>query len=165
MNDAEHLQQALALLLRIAKMPLTESVEDGVTYYEVNGTAPKAANFSYTFAEGYLIAGSSHEAVAEAVRLHGSGASLARSTKFLDSLPARRSADASAIFYENPIAMATAQLRQGTPDLRASLAQLSDRGSAVVAVYGDVSAIRTVSTSPALDAGAVLPWRQLRFLT
>ena len=52
--------------------------------------------------------------------------------------------------------MAAAQLRLGLPDLRTSLAQLSDHGSAVVAVYGDKSAIRAVSTAPGLDAGAVL---------
>jgi len=155
-NDAAHLQQALALLLPFAKMKVERSVEDGVTYYAVNGTPPKPSKFSYAFAGGQLIAGSSHAAVAEAVQLHASGGSLGRSTKFLDSLPPGHSANASAIFYENPIAVAAAQLRQGSPDLRASLAQMSDRGSAVVAVYGEGSAIRAVSTSPTLDAGAVL---------
>jgi len=155
-NDADHLKQALAILLPIAKLRVEPSVEDGVSYYAVKGPSPQASNFSYAFTGGHLIVGTSHASVAEAVRLHANGGSLGQSTRFLDSLPPGHSADASAIFYQNPIAMAAAQLRQGQPDLRGSLAQLSDRGSAVMAVYADGSAIRAVSASPALDAGTVL---------
>jgi type II secretory pathway pseudopilin PulG len=136
-------------------MQVEQSVEDGVTYYAVSGTPPKPSKPSYAFFGGYLIAGSSHAAVAEAVRSRVSGASLTRSTQFLDSFPPGQSTDASAIFYEDPTALAAAQLRKGPPDVRTSLAQLSDQGSAVVAVYGDGSAIRAVSTSPGLDVGAV----------
>ena len=88
-NDADHLQQTLAKMLATVPFPAMEFVEDGITYHSLTiPSTPKPMQIVYTFAGGYLIVASSHETAAAAIRLHKSGESFAKSTKFTASLPA-----------------------------------------------------------------------------
>jgi type IV pilus assembly protein PilA len=156
-KDASHLQHTLNILT----MPLSagmQPVEDGgVTYYGFHiPTGKKPTEIDYTFADRYLIMGSSKDAVAEAVNVHKSGASLATSKSFLSELPPQSSLKASALFYQDPGAVAAMQLRPVAPGLAGALLRSSRNTEAVVGVYGDDTAIRQVSTSPALDVSGVL---------
>ncbi len=111
----------------------------------------------YAFVDGYLVIGSSRDVVAEAVRLHKSGESLAKSKKFLASLPAGHSPSASALLYQDPIAMTALRLRQVAPGMAESLAQLAPEGTpGAMWIYGEETAIREASTSSAMDVGGVL---------
>src|ERR1700693_567331 len=87
-NDPKRLQQTLNTVLATMHLPVEQSDDNGVTYYSVGiPSSPTSFDLGYTFVDGYLIVGSSHETVAEAVRLHRSGESLAKSKKFRAALP------------------------------------------------------------------------------
>ncbi|MGC2526284.1 MAG: hypothetical protein WA639_00950 [Candidatus Acidiferrum sp.] len=152
-NDVDHLQKTLTTLLAVGQLPTEHAEQAGVTYYTVRVPSQKnPTEMAYTFLDGYLIVASSPQDLFEAMRLHGSGESLAKSKKFLASLPPGRSPEASALFYQDPIAMGVLQARQLFPQLADSLAQFSkDAVPSVTRVYGEESAIRETSNSSTLD--------------
>jgi type IV pilus assembly protein PilA len=157
-NDAQRLQQTLNTLL-VAGHLMAERVEDGgIAYYTVRIPSAKAPfEIGYAFVDGYLIMASSQETVADAVRLHRTGESLSKSKKFLASLPPGRPPGASALIYQDPIAMTAMNLRQAEPEMAPIIAQLAGRTTpAVICVYGEETAIRGASTSAVFDTGAVL---------
>jgi hypothetical protein len=157
-NDSDHLQRTLTALLAAMHFELQKADQEGVTYYTVRIPSGKTATqIGYAFIDGYLVVGSSPDVVGEAVALHRSGGSLGKSKKFLASLPPGHSLEASALIYLDPIAMAVLRLRQMAPDMADSLAQVPGESKpAVLCVYGEETAIREQSTSPAFDAGAVV---------
>ena len=157
-SDADHLQQTLAKMLATTPFPAMEFVEDGITYHSLTiPSTPKPMQIVYAFAEGYLIVASSHETVAAAIRLHKSGESFAKSTKFTASLPAGYPADVSALLYEDPTAVTALNLRRMSPEMADSFARLSPPTTPIVfRAYGDQSAIRGVSTSGGADVSMML---------
>ncbi|HZR55758.1 MAG TPA: hypothetical protein VFA74_02705 [Terriglobales bacterium] len=157
-NDPDRLQATLSTLLARAQFGSQESSEGGITYHTLRiPSARKAMEIGYAFVDGYLVIASGHEAVVEAVRLHRSGESLAKSKKFLAALPAGRGADVSALFYEDPVAMAALSLRQALPQMGESLSKAATETAPVVfCAYGEESAIREASKGGGADAGAFL---------
>jgi len=155
-NDPSHLQQTLSILLAVAHLKADQFERDGVTYYTVRIPSPKTTlEIGYAFVDGYLIIGSSPDAVTEAVELHGTVDSLGKSEKFLAALPPGHAAGASALLYEDPIAMTAQQLRHVAPEMAGTLS--GQQSSPVVfGAYGEETAIRGVSTNTSFDAGAVL---------
>ncbi len=156
-RDTIHLQQTLTKLLVAAHMEAEKFDEDGVSYSTVHipsSTPPYEVD--YAFVDGHLVLGPSRETVAEAVRQHKAGESLAKSKAFLASLPPGHPLEASALIYQDPAAIASWQLRPFAPELARSLAQNTKQIlPAVVSVYGEESAIRESSTNGAYDFGAV----------
>jgi hypothetical protein len=157
-TDPDRLQQTLSTLLAVANIEPVQSNEGAVTYRTVKiPSSPTSFEIGYAFVDGYLIIGSSRETVAEAVRLHRSGESLGKSKKFLASLPPGHSPAASALFYQDPMAMTLLQLRQVAPEIAGSLAQLAKVATpSVICVYGEEAAIREASMSNGIDVSAVL---------
>lgn len=157
-NDVDHLQKTLTTLLAVGQLPTEHAEESGVTYYTVRVPSQRnPSEIAYTFLDGYLIVASSQQGLFEAMRLHGSGESLAKSKRFLASLPPGRSPEASALFYQDPIAMGMLQARQLFPQLADSLTQFSkDAVPSVTRVYGEESAIRETSNSSTLDVSMPL---------
>jgi len=157
-KDASRLQQKLATLLTAMHLQTQQFDDGGIPYHTVRIPSPKAAlEISYAFVDGYLIIGSSREIVAESVRLHQAGESLGKSKKLLASLPSGHSLEASALLYQDPIAMATARSRQAAPATAAFPAQfLKAATPTVVWIYGEDNAIRETSSSGAYDLGAAL---------
>src|SRR6266849_1845526 len=103
-NDPDRLQATLAKLLATTPVVAQQSEEGGVTYHSLRIPSPqKPFDISYAFVDGYLVIGSSRDTVADAVRLHRSGESLAKSKKFLASLPPGHSSEASALMYQDPL--------------------------------------------------------------
>jgi hypothetical protein len=156
-NDANRLQQTLSTLLATLPFEAQKTDEGGVTYHVLRIPSPKKTfEIGYAFVDGYLVIASSRETVSEAVRLHRTGESLAKSKKFLASLPPGHSPEASALLYQDPIAMTALRLRQVSPEMAKSLSQLgAGTTPAVVCAYGEESALRVASTNGAVDAGAV----------
>src|SRR5579872_1730286 len=157
-RDAGHLQRTLNTLLAAGHIEPEKFTESGETYTTVripSSTPP--TEVSYALADGHLIVASSREAVAEAVRQHKTGESLGKSETFLASLLPGHTLEASALLYQDPVAMTAMQLRQASPELAETLGRAA-KGSApsVVGVYGEESAIREVSGSGAYDLGAVM---------
>lgn len=158
-KDAARLQQTLSTLLEVAHLEAGQYVvESGVAYHTVKiPTGQTILEIGYAFSEGYLIFGSSRETVAEAVRLKRSGESLGKSKKFLAALPPGRTAGASALLYQDPVAIMALRLQQVSPEMAGTIAQMV-RGSmpGVIGVYGEEKAIREASRSNGLDTGLVL---------
>ena len=157
-RDTSHLQQTLTTLLTAAHIEAEKFEEDGVAYSTVHiPTSTPPLEITYAFVDRHLIVGSSRETVAEAVRLHKAGETLAKSKTFLAAVPLGHSLEASAMLYQDPVAIASLQLRAIAPEMVHSLAQSSKESTpAIVSVYGDESTIREASSNGAYDFGAVL---------
>ena len=153
-----HLQQTLTTLLAAAHIEAEKFDEDGVAYSTIHiPSSTPPLELDYAFVDGHLILGSSRETVADAVRLHKTGESLAKSKTFLASLPPGHPLEASAMVYQDPAAIAALQLRAIAPDMARSLAQNAKQIlPAVVSVYGEESTIRESSNNGAYDFGAVM---------
>jgi len=157
-RDTSHLQQTLTTLLTAAHIEAEKFDEDGVAYSTIHIlTSTPPLEITYGFVDGHLILGSSRETVANAVRLHKTGETLAKSKTFLAAVPPGHSLEASAMLYQDPVAIASLQLRAIAPEMAQSLAQSSKEITpAVVSVYGDESTIREASSNGAYDFGAVM---------
>jgi type II secretory pathway pseudopilin PulG len=157
-NDAAHLQKTMGQLMALTQMKPTQDVEGGVTYNTLlipNGK--KATEIGFAFADGYLVIGSGRDATAEAVRAHKSGESLAKSKRFLDALPTGKSTEASMMIYQDPVGLASLQLRQSFGDLADSLGKLTGTMTpGVMSFYGEDTAIREISRGGQLDVGVML---------
>ena len=157
-RDASHLQQTLTTFLAAAHIDAEKFEADGVTYSTVHiPTSTPPLEITYAFVDRHLILGSSRETVADAVRLHKAGETLAKSKPFLAAVPPGHSLEASAMLYQDPVAIASLQLRAVAPEMAHLLEQTSKEITpSVVCVYGEDSAIRESSGSGAYDLGAVL---------
>ncbi len=157
-SDPDRLQKTLSTFLAAMHVGAQESEEGGVTYHTLQISSPhKTIEVTYVFVDEYLVIASSRETVAEAIRLRQTGESLAKSQKFLASLPPGHGSEASALLYEDPVAVAALTLRQAFPQMEQSLSQrTAETNSTVIAGYGEESALREVSRSGGVDAGAVL---------
>jgi type II secretory pathway pseudopilin PulG len=157
-SDTKHLQQTLNSLLTTTQFRTEEFEEGGVTISTVNiPSAQTPLKIGFAFLDGYLIVGSSRETVADAIRLHTTGGSLGTSKKFLAALPPGHSAEASAMLYQDPIAMTVLKLQQAAPEMARSFSQFSGESNpAIFSVYGEESAIREASRGGGFDVAAVL---------
>ncbi len=157
-KDTDHLQRTLNTLLTAANFVTRRDEDGGVAYYSLRIPTPKTVtSLTYAFADGHLIVGSSQDAVAESVELHRSGGSLAKSSKLLASVPPGQSLNASGLFYDDPIALATMQMRNFAPQMADSMAAArKDSTPSVAWIYGEDSAIREMSSNSTFDVGAVL---------
>jgi hypothetical protein len=153
-TDPPGLLETLRTLFAASRMMPVESEQDGISYYTLRiPNANKTMEIDYAIADGYLVVASSRDAVADAIRLHRGGESLAKSGKLATYLPQSASGtDVSALLYEDPIAMAALNLQRISPELANSLIQRSvDAPPTVMAFYGDESALREASGSSGLD--------------
>ncbi len=157
-NDAAHLQKTIGGLLDATHTKATKEESGGVTTYSFLAPGgPSGTPVSYAMVDGYLIVGSGREAVTESAQMHRSGESLAKSKKFLTSLPTGRTREASGMFYEDPVAMAALPFRSYFGNIAGSISQASKNSPAqTIWVYGDESAIREESVSAGLDVGGML---------
>jgi hypothetical protein len=157
-NDSDRLQKALNKLLLSTPVVARQSDEEGVTYHSL--TVPSSAKplqIVYAFLDGYLIVASSQVSAAEAVQLHKSGESLAKSAKFLKSFPPGYPREVSALVYEDASAMTAFRLRQLSPDMAEAISRLTPSTAPIVfGAYGEERAIRGFSAGSGADASAVL---------
>jgi type IV pilus assembly protein PilA len=157
-EDPKRLQSTVDTLLATMHMAAQQSEDGGVTYHTLQiPSAQKTTEISYAFVDGYWIIASSRERVTEAIRLHRSGESLARSRKLLESMPPGHPSEVSALLYEDAAAVAAMGLRQVSPALAESLSHASAEASPmVIAAYGEESSLREASRSGGVDAGVIL---------
>ena len=157
-EGGERLQQTLGRIVSSLHMKPPQLGEDGITYYNaVIPSAQKPTQIVYAFADGYMIVAPTRESAAEGVRLHKHGGSLAKSPKFISSLPQGHSTAASGLLYEDPIAMMARRMKQVSPDMDDSASHLASAMSPlVVCAYGEETAIRSASNSGEAGASAML---------
>jgi len=157
-KDGPRLQKTLNTLVTATRTKVDQAEEAGISYNRVRiPSSPSPYDLHYAFIDKFLVLGSSHDAVAQAARLHRAGGSIAKSEKFRASIPPGHTADASAVWYQNPMAMAALQMRTFAPDLGGSFtSSLGSAPPAVTHVYGEESTIKSASTNSAFDVGAIL---------
>ncbi|MGH9744673.1 MAG: hypothetical protein ACRD59_01010 [Candidatus Acidiferrales bacterium] len=155
-TDPDHIEHALNALLEATHFPVEKSADGGLTSYTLHvpsGTKP--VEITYAFVDGYWLITSGTETLAQAVRLHRSGESLAKSRRFLDALPAGHESGASALWFQDPLVTAALQLRAASPELAGYLDSLAGKSPpSVLSLYGDDTSIRESNRSGAFDVSA-----------
>ncbi|HKT51048.1 MAG TPA: FecR domain-containing protein [Candidatus Angelobacter sp.] len=131
------------------KIALDQENVNGLTYYTLHATGGnKPVEINYTFTDGYLVMGSSRALVMNALTIHQSGNSLARSSDFRSLLPQDQHTDVSALLYQNLAPVVGPVMSQLTPSQLQSLQQLAAESKpSVVCAYGEPNAIRVASNS------------------
>jgi len=156
-NDATRLQQTLNALLATTHLEAQHVDDGGITYNTFTIPSSTTIEIGYAFVDGHLIVASGREVVAEAIQLHRSGESMAKSKPLLAMLPPSHSLDASALFFDDPIAMSALQVRRFAPQLAEPIEKLAGQGPpSVLGVYADDTTIRETSRSSTVDVGVGL---------
>jgi type IV pilus assembly protein PilA len=158
-NNPQALQQSFDKLLQAAPIKAEQSEEAGIAFHTLHiPSAKQPFDIVYAFADGYMIVASSPQAIVDAIHAHQTGESLTKSPKLLAALPSGHSRDASALLYEDPIAISAISLRQAPPEMAEYISQLSPTKAApmVIAAYGEDSAIKEASTTAGADTAVAL---------
>ncbi|HEX3321718.1 MAG TPA: hypothetical protein VHR84_13510 [Terriglobales bacterium] len=157
-KDPQRLQAAFGALLANAQLPEQRSEDSGLVYHTLQiPSAKKTSQITYTISEGYLILAPNREAVHEAVMIHKSSDSLGRSRAFVDALAVDGHNDASGILYQDAATMMARNMQRLFPNMAQAFQDASAKAQpAISAAYGEESAIRTISRTKGMDAGAVL---------
>jgi FecR-like protein/uncharacterized protein DUF3352/putative zinc finger protein len=131
------------------KIALDQEAVNGLTYYTLHASGRnRPIDINYTFTDGYMVVGSSRALVMNALSIHQSGNSLARSSDFRSLLPQDQHTDVSALFYQNLAPVVGPVMSQLSPSQLQSLQQLAAESKpSVVCAYGEPNAIRVASNS------------------
>src|ERR1700733_995886 len=158
-NDSDRLLAAFNKVLKSAPVVAKQSEEEGVTYHLLMvPSGQKPLQLVYAFVDGYLIVASSQDSAVEAVQLHKSGESLAKSAKFLAAFPPGYPHEVSALIYEDASAMTALRMRQMPPEIAEAMSHLTSSSTQpiVFGAYGEEKAIRGFSAGGGADASAIL---------
>jgi type IV pilus assembly protein PilA len=157
-TDPAGLQQTVKRLLKQAPMQGGERVEDGITFYTLASPSSPAQEFNYFFLDNYLVIATSRELARETLRLHRSGASLARSSQIggAQGQPVK----ASAFVYQNAGSFLGAMAKQLPPDIAGILTKALSQGEPAANVfygYADDTSLRgTTNSNVTTNASAAL---------
>jgi hypothetical protein len=132
-----------------AGLALDQAAANGLTFYTIRHLdATKPLEVTYTFTDGYMILAPSRALVMNAIAIHQSGNSLARSTDFRALLPQDEHADVSAVLYQNLAPVIGPIAQQLSPSQLQSLQQIAaETKPSVVCAYGEDNAIRVATSS------------------
>jgi hypothetical protein len=130
-------------------LALDQEAANGLTFYTIRHLdATKPFEATYTFTDGYMIVGPSRALVMNAITIHQSGNSIARSTEFRALLPQDEQADVSAVLYQNLAPVIGPIAHQLSPSQLQSLQQIAaETKPSVVCAYGEGSAVRVATSS------------------
>ena len=119
-NDPAGLQQTFTKLLAASRMDVKHLAEGKFTVHSFQiPSQPAPLSINYTFADGYLLVGSSRATISEALRVHQAGESLAKSAKFRAALPDNQAQVASALYYQNMGSWMSMVMKQLPPESHA----------------------------------------------
>lgn len=157
-NDAAGLQQSLEhLLAGMGMVPKTHQEEGFTSYSVVAPNQKQAMEAYYAFVDNYLLVTMGHDQLVEAVRIHHSGESLARSQALQASLPEGTSADASGAVYQNLTKALAPALREAPPELARVVAQFAgSQKPNIMHLYADETSIRMVTSAGGYDPSMML---------
>ncbi len=130
-------------------LALDQQAANGLAFYTIRSLdATKPLELTYTFTDGYMILGPSRALVMNAISIHQSGNSLAKSADFRALLPQDEHPDVSAVLYQNLAPVVGPIAQQLSPSQLQSLQQLAaETKPSVVCAYGEDNAIRVASSS------------------
>jgi type IV pilus assembly protein PilA len=157
-SDADRLQATLQRIFTVMRIRSSQFEDSGTTYYSVVlPSAQQTSEIVYTLIDGYLLVASNRGSAAEAVRLHKSGGSLAKSTRLQTSLQEGYSADVSALWYEDPSALMAMNLRRLSQDMTEAFTKAAGVTTPIIfRAYGEESAIRGISSAASADPSVLL---------
>ena len=158
-KDVRRLEKTLNTLLTATQTKVDQTEEGGISYNSVHipSSSPGVYNLHYAFLDKFLVVGSSRDTIAQAAKLHRFGGSVAKSEKFRAAIPPGHTSDASAVWYQNPMAMVALQMRSLAPNFAESLgSSLGAAPPAVGYLYGEESSIKSASTNGVMDVGGML---------
>jgi len=140
-------------------LTLNQTQLDGRTFYTIESQAGgPAAEFDYTFADGYMLLAPSRALLLAAIKTHANGTSLAHSGSFRALFPSDNQANFSGMIYQNlsPILKPlSSQLTSGQLALVQQLA--ADAKPSVFCAYGGSDRIEVASSGNLFDFGQGLP--------
>jgi hypothetical protein len=120
----------------------------GQRFYTVQNPNRPLVATNYTFADGYMIVAQSRAFLMDALRVHATGDSLARSADFKKLLPNDGKTNYSAIVYQNLTPVLQPLVSQLPSDKAAILEQLAvDAHPSVICAWGEQSRIEATSNS------------------
>ncbi len=130
-------------------LTLDQETSNGLTLYTIRSLdATKPFELTYTFTDGYMILGPSKALIMNAISIHQSGNSLARSADFRALLPQDEHPDVSAVLYQNLAPVIGPIASQLSPSQLQSLQQIAaETKPSVVCAYGEDNAIRVATSS------------------
>jgi len=157
-KDPSGLSATLHTLFTAMRISPAELDEDGVAYNTITvPSGPKMIDITYAMAGGYLIVGSGRHVVSDAIHLHRSRGSLAKSSKLIAALPpSNTGTDVSALIYEDPMAIASLSLQKISPELANSFSSSTLNTPLVIAGYGEETALREANRSGGVDVGMAM---------
>ena len=162
-NEPTVLQQSISTLVQLTGQHVMISGRPAVaieqqqsgdrTFYRITfAQAQDLAEIDYTFADGYLVAGSSRAVVLNALDTRANGDSLASSGSFRSLLPRDSYANFSALMYWNLGPVVRSLVAQfGSADQGILQHFAADAKPAVICAYGGTNTIELASTTNLLD--------------
>lgn len=151
-SDAPRIESTLLTIFDATHLPVEKSSTAGFPSYSVVIPSESAAPVPFAFVDGYWLMASSQDRLAEAVRFHRQGGSMAKSKSFLDSLPSGREPAASGLFYQDPVRMYAIRARALSPSLAGFLDRAAGGKNLLEwAFYGEDSALRVTARGSAYD--------------
>ena len=156
--DSDRLQSSLDRIVQSLPVQAHETTEDGVKYHTLQfPSSPKPVPVAYAFVDGYLIVSSKYEMVREAVQLHKSGETLAKSSALVSSVPPGYSPETSLLLYENASSITNLRLSQLSPEIANVISQATSQATpTTIRAYADESSVRSVTASGRIDISAIL---------
>jgi hypothetical protein len=150
-NALERLTQAIDTQTQSAKahrLKIEPETAGSRTYYVIHDLISGAEIAQYTFADGYMIVAPSRAVLMDALQVHASGISLARSADFRALLPRDEYENYSAVFYQNLSPVLTPLLSQISGEAADAIRQLaSDARPTVICAWGKDNRIEAASDS------------------
>ena len=130
-------------------LALDQETANSRTFYTIRSLdATKPFQVAYTFTDGYMILGPGRALVMNAITIHESGNSLAKSAEFRALLPQDEHPDVSAVLYQNLAPVIGPIARQLSPSQLQSLQQIAaETKPSVVCAYGEDNTIRVATSS------------------
>lgn len=167
-NALERMTQAISSQAhgpKAHRLQIESETAGSRTYYVIHDLTTGAEIAQYTFADGYLIAAPDRAVLLDALNVHASGNSLARSADFRALLPRDENENYSAVFYQNLSPVLTPLLSQFSGETADAVRKLaSDARPTVICAWGKDNRIEAASDSRLfgfdfLTLGAILDSR------
>ena len=132
------------------QLSIASETTGGRAYYKIAG-GKLPFEIHYTYADGYLVGGSSRGQVISSLDGRRGGINLARSDKFRNSLPYGSNPNFSAVLYHDlggaygPIAEQLKATGYGSPEFQKGLDSVKDMKASLVGIYGGADRITASS--------------------
>ncbi len=147
------------------RIEIVPSTEGGRRYYTIHDQTTGTDLARYTYIDGYMLIAPNAAVLADALQVHTSGNSLARSASFRSLLPKDTNQNYSAVAYQNLSPVLTPLLSQMSGETAEAIRDLAaDAKPTVICAYGADNSIEAASDSRLfgfdfLTLGAVLDSR------